>query len=88
MMRHWVFVMNENQFNQILEKLDILTKAIAIFTIKDLEDRKDKIWILHAMGISNSEIAEIFNTTTSAIAMTLSRKRTSKSKEKGDEKAE
>ena len=81
-------MMNENQTKLILENLDILTKAIAVFTIKDLKDKKEKIWLLHAMGLSNSDIAKIFNSTSSAIAMTLSRKRAEKVKEKGEESNE
>lgn len=73
---------------ELSESLNILAKAFAIFTIKDIEDKKQKIWLLHAMGFPNTDVAKILNTTNAAVAMTISRMRTDKSNVKGEEEIE
>lgn len=77
--------MNDNQFKQFIERIDSLVKAFAIFSIKDLEDKNQKMWLIHAMGLSNSDIALIMNTTKNYVSKTLSSMRVEKSRSKGDE---
>ena len=73
---------------ELSASLNILAKAFAIFTIKDIEDRKQQIWLLQAMGFPNNDVAKILNTTKTAVAMTISRMKTDKSKVKGEEEIE
>ena len=77
--------MNEDQFKQLMEKMDVLTRTFAILSIKDIEDDNQKMWFLQAMGFSYPEIAQIVNKTKDAVRMALSRMRSDKSKSKGEE---
>ncbi|MCE7743501.1 MAG: hypothetical protein GPJ52_00035 [Candidatus Heimdallarchaeota archaeon] len=71
--------MNNEQFKEITNRLDMLTRAFAFFVVKDEKERKKQIWLLKAIGLSNSEIAAFFNTSPDAIRATLSQVRTEKS---------
>ena len=77
--------MNEKQFEQMIEAFGALTKVLAVFSIKDIEDTNQKMWLLHAMGFSNLEIAKIANKSKDAVRMALSRMKSDKSKGKGEE---
>lgn len=70
--------MNEEQFNEILNRLDTLTRAFAYFVVKDEKERKKQIWKLKAIGLSNNEIAAFFNTSSDAIRAILSKIRAEK----------
>lgn len=70
--------MNEEQFNEILNRLDNIMRAFAFFVVKDEKERKKQIWLLKAIGLSNNEIAEFFNTSSDAIRATLSKVRAEK----------
>ena len=44
--------MEEGQFNTLCQKLDNITKLLALTYVKDIEIQKDKILILSAFGFS------------------------------------
>ena len=59
---------------QIIQKLDIIIKLLAIGMIKGKEVR-EQILFLHNIGISNKDIAEILGKTQNAVNVTLSQER-------------
>lgn len=65
--------MSQNN-QQILDKLDIIIKLLAMEVIKGKEVR-DQILTLHDMGISNKDIALILGKTQNTVNVTLSQAR-------------
>jgi len=59
---------------EIIKKLDIIIKLLAISQIKGKE-AGEQITFLHNMGISNKDIAQILNKTQNTVNATLSQRR-------------
>ena len=72
--------MDEKETENLESKLDILLKIFAYQTIKDIEDTKEKMWLLNTFGFSNDDIAKILDTTKRTIEARLSEVRASKKK--------
>lgn len=62
---------------QVIEKLDIIIKLLAVGTIKGKEV-KEQILFLYNLGISNKNIAEILGKTQNTVNATLSQSRKKK----------
>lgn len=72
--------MNNEQFNELMKKIDSLTKIFAYTQIKNIKETKERIWLLHAFGFTNDDIANILNTTKDTIKTRLSEIKSSKKK--------
>ena len=68
--------MNADRFDLLLNKIDILIKLTAHSVLKD-EQQRDSIVFLTKVGIQPKDIAEILNTTSNTVSVTLSRLRKS-----------
>lgn len=77
--------MDDKQLKKLFSLLEIIGKSLAINTIKDLTNNKDRMWLLHSIGITNQDIALILNTTPGTVKTTLSATRKSKKKEANSE---
>lgn len=66
--------MEENQFKELINKLDILTKIVALSGTKGLTST-EKIFLLNQAGIAPKDIAEIIGTTQNVVNVRLSEKR-------------
>ena len=69
--------MTSSHEKQVIEKLDIIIKCLAIGLIKGKEV-KDQILFLYNLGISNKDIAEILGKTQNTVNATLSQYRRQK----------
>lgn len=66
--------MNEAQFNQLINKIDILTKLVAINSLSE-KPLKDQVLLLHSLGLPISEIAQILNKKMTDIGQYIYRKK-------------
>jgi DNA-directed RNA polymerase specialized sigma24 family protein len=66
--------MDEKQFKEIIERLDKLTRLIAISNTKGLTST-DRIILLNQAGFAPREIADMLNTTSNVVSVTLSLRR-------------
>lgn len=64
--------MTKDQFNEISKKIDILTRLLALSLVSE-KKQKDQIFILNKIGLQPKQIAEILNTTTNTVSVTLSK---------------
>jgi DNA-binding NarL/FixJ family response regulator len=67
--------MDDKQFQELKDKLDIIAKLLAINFVKEKSGQKDQILALSSFGFTNSQIAEFLGTTASIVRATLSRER-------------
>ena len=75
-------MMSKEQFEQMMNKLDTLIKITASNVVQG-KPLTDNIILLSSLGIGNTEIANILETTTNYVAVIKSRK---KAKQKKSEK--
>lgn len=82
-------MMSEEQFRKLTQKLDTLIKLFSGNLLKDAKSKTQKVEILHNLGVSTKEIAELVGTTKSSVETlkTRLRKRTKKSKAKGGDES-
>ncbi|MGI0072601.1 MAG: sigma factor-like helix-turn-helix DNA-binding protein [Nitrosotalea sp.] len=66
--------MNDDKQQQIIEKLDLMIKLLAVGVIRGKEVR-EQILTLSRMGISNKDIALILGKTQNTVNATLSQAR-------------
>lgn len=71
--------MSQNN-QEILERLDIIIKLLAVDTIKGKEV-KEQILFLHELGITNKDVAKILGKTQNTVNVTLSQFRKVKKNE-------
>lgn len=71
-----------DQDRQILERLDTLIRLQALSMVDRYKSTKDKILFLGGAGLTPKEIAELLNTTSNSVSVTLSKDRGKKSKSK------
>lgn len=71
-------MMNAEQTELILRKMDIIIRLLALDNIKELKTQSEKILALSSCGFTPSEIAIFLNTTPNTVSVTLS-----KAKKKG-----
>jgi DNA-directed RNA polymerase specialized sigma24 family protein len=64
----------EQQFNEITERLDKLIRIVALLGTKDLTST-EKIYLLNQAGLAPKEIAEIVGTTQNVVNVRLSERR-------------
>jgi predicted regulator of amino acid metabolism with ACT domain len=60
-------MMNEEQFRQINQRLETITKLIAGFLLKDAENKTQKIEILEQLEIPTKDIAQLVGTTEKSV---------------------
>jgi len=51
--------MDEKQFKEIVNKLDLIIRLLAQNIVKDMESQKEKILMLSSFGFGATEIAKI-----------------------------
>jgi DNA-binding CsgD family transcriptional regulator len=66
--------LEEQQFNEIRERLDKLIRIVALFGTKDLTST-ERIYLLNQAGLAPKEIAEIVGTTQNVVNVRLSERR-------------
>lgn len=66
--------MNDEQFDQLIKKLDILTKLISVNLIQG-KKLSEQVRLLYSAGIPISEVAEILGTKTDNISQYVYRKK-------------
>jgi transcriptional regulator len=66
--------MDDKQFKEIIERLDRLTRIIAISNTRGLTST-DRIILLNQAGFAPKEIADMLNTTSNVVSVTLSLRR-------------
>jgi len=66
--------MTKDQFEEILKKIDVLTRLLAISLVSE-KKQQDQIIILSKIGIQPKEIAEMLGTTPNTVRVTLSKMR-------------
>jgi DNA-binding CsgD family transcriptional regulator len=78
--------MDEKQFKDIANKLDLITRLLALNLVKDLKSQKERILMLASLGIGPTSIAEFLGTTVNTVNVALSKARKEKkaSQEKGE----
>jgi hypothetical protein len=66
--------MDDKQFKEIIERLDKLTRVVAISNTRGLTST-DRIILLSQAGFRPTEIADMLNTTSNVVSVTLSLRR-------------
>jgi len=64
--------MDEKQFKEIMGKMDLIVRLLAINLVKDLKVQKDKIIALSSFGFGPSDIAKLLGTTPNTVSVALS----------------
>lgn len=64
--------MDEKQFKEIINKMDLIVRLLALNIVKDLPVQKDKIITLSSFGFGPSEIAKLLGTTSNTVSVALS----------------
>jgi DNA-directed RNA polymerase specialized sigma24 family protein len=75
--------MDEKQFKEIINKIDLIVRLLALNIVKDLAVQKEKILALSSFGFGPSEIAKLLGTTPNTVSVALSE---TKKKAKKEEK--
>ncbi len=78
-------VLEEKQFKTIIEKLDKISKLLALNLVNDCEKQKDKIIMLSSFGYGVTEIVNLLNTTKGTANQALVKDRKEKAKAKENE---
>jgi len=60
-------MLREEQFENLTQKLNTIIKLIAGNLLKDAESKTQKVEILHNLGISTKEIAQLVDTTEASV---------------------
>lgn len=79
--------MDEKQFKWIVNKLDLITRLLALNMVRDLKSQKEKILALSSLGVGPTDIAEFLGTTVNTANVVLSKARKVK-KKKSEPKGE
>ena len=74
---------DETQFKEILNKLDLIVRLLALNIVKDLQIQKEKIIALSSFGFGPTDIAKLLGTTPNTVSVALSE---TKKKVKKEEK--
>ena len=64
--------MDEKQFKEITDKMDLIVRLLALNIVKDLKVQRDKIITLSSFGFGPSEIAKLLGTTPNTVSVALS----------------
>ena len=77
--------MEQKQFEEIKEKIDVVIRLLALNLVKDSETNKDKIITLHSLGFKSTEIAKLLGIKANVVTATLSKfRRKKRRKSKSD----
>ena len=68
--------MDKKQFEEIVNRLDLIARLLAMTTIVGEKSQKRKIIVLSSLGFAPTDIAGLLNTTVNTVNVTLSRART------------
>lgn len=79
--------MDEKQFKELMTKMDLLIRLLALNLVKDIKVQKKQITSLHSFGFGPSEIADILDTTPNVVNVTLSQARKKKRKNRDKKNA-
>jgi DNA-binding CsgD family transcriptional regulator len=74
--------MDEKQFEEITNKIDLIVRLLALNIVKDQKIQKDKIIALSSFGFAPFEIAKLLGTTRNTVNVALSEMRKKTKKEK------
>ena len=73
--------MDEKQFNELMAKMNLITRLLTLNLVKDEKVQKSKIIALSNLGLNPSEIADILSTTSNTVRVALSRHKKRKKKQ-------
>jgi DNA-directed RNA polymerase specialized sigma24 family protein len=71
----------KKQFDELVEKLNKISKLLALNLVNDCEKQKEKIIMLSSLGFGVTEIANLLNTSVGTANQALIRARKEKAKE-------
>jgi len=77
--------MNEEQYKEIISKMDMMIRLLASSVVKEMKTQKDKIHYLSSLGFGPTDIANILSTTSNTVNVALSREKKKESKSKENE---
>lgn len=72
--------MDDAQFKELKDKLDVITRLLALNLVGDMKLQKDKIMTLSSFGFQPIQIAELLGTTPQTVRDALYRARKKKRK--------
>jgi len=64
--------MTKDQFDEISKKLEVLTRLLALSLVAE-KKQKEQIRLLRKIGLKPKEIAEIIDTTSNTVSVTLAK---------------
>ena len=71
-------MMNEKQFSEFMEKLDLLVRVLVLYILSDTKTQRECVLKLSSVGLTPTQIADILNAPIGSVTKTLSRKRREK----------
>lgn len=75
--------MDDKQFQELKDKMNVITKLLALNIVRDMKVQKDKIITLSSFGFQPSQIAELLGTTANTVSVALSKSRKKKGNSAG-----
>jgi hypothetical protein len=81
-----VVILEKNQYDKMIEKMDKISSLLALNLVKDCKMQKDKILLLSSLGYGVTDIAKLLNTTVGTVNQVLVKSR--KEKTGKDDKSE
>ena len=79
--------MDQKQFDAVIDKLDKMTKLLAVPALKEKEKEQDKIELLDQLGFRPVEIAKILNKSPENVGVVLGNIRRKKAPKTGAQPA-
>ena len=73
--------MEEKQFKELTDKLNLMTRLLALNLVKDLKTQSEKIVVLSSFGFGPSNIADMLGTSSNTVNVVLSSIRSKKKKQ-------
>jgi len=73
--------MDDVQFKETINKLNIITRLLALNLVKDMKTQNEKILSLSSYGFTPTSIAEMLGTSSNTVNVALSRSRSKEKKQ-------
>ncbi len=73
--------MEKEQFKELTDKLNIITRLLALNLVKDMKTQNEKITTLSSFSFGPSDIAEMLGTSSNTVSVALSKIRSKKKKQ-------
>lgn len=73
-----IIAIEKTQFDELLNKLEKITKLLALNIVNDCKTQKDKILLLSSFGYGVTEISQLLSTSVGTVNIALVRSRKEK----------